>query len=122
MKDSFSLHRSEVDLSAAFRRPFSKAWSLPACSGTKALGFPWMAVGGPGGLGAWMDNVFIERLWWPLKYECIYINEFEDGKTLRKGLGAWIDFYNTRRGHSSLNNRTPIKPLNCPAIADHRSD
>jgi putative transposase len=31
-----------------------------------------------------MDNVFIERLWWSLKYECIYINEFLNGKTLRK--------------------------------------
>ena len=59
------------------------------------------------GRGAWMDNVFIERLWWSLKYECVYLNEFENGKALRKGLGAWIDFYNTRRGHSSLDHRTP---------------
>ena len=30
------------------------------------------------GKGAWMDNVFIERLWWSVKYECVYLNEFED--------------------------------------------
>ena len=59
------------------------------------------------GRGAWMDNVFIERLWWSLKYECVYLNEFEDGASLRRGLGAWIDFYNSERPHSSLDDRTP---------------
>ena len=59
------------------------------------------------GKGAWMDNVFIERLWWSLKYECVYLNEFDSGKALRKGLRTWIDFYNSQRGHSSLDNRTP---------------
>jgi putative transposase len=59
------------------------------------------------GKGAWMDNIFIERLWWSLKYECVYINEFEDVKALRKGLDTWIDFYNSKRPHSSLDDRTP---------------
>lgn len=59
------------------------------------------------GKGAWMDNVFIERLWWSLKYECVYINEFEDGPSLRRGLKNWIDFYNYDRPHSSLDHRTP---------------
>jgi putative transposase len=49
------------------------------------------------GKGAWMDNVFIERLWWSLKYECVYINEFEDVRALRKGLDNWISFYNSKR-------------------------
>ena len=35
---------------------------------------------------AWGDNVFIERLWWSLKYECVYINESENGTSLREGL------------------------------------
>jgi putative transposase len=59
------------------------------------------------GKGAWMDNVFIERLWWSLKYECVYINEFEDVRALRKGLDNWISFYNSKRPHSSLDDRTP---------------
>ena len=59
------------------------------------------------GKGAWMDNVFIERLWWSLKYECVYINEFEDGSSLRRGLKTWFDFYNYQRTHSSLDHQTP---------------
>ena len=59
------------------------------------------------GKGAWMDNIFIERLWWSLKYECVYIHDFEDGASLRRGLKTWIDFYNSERPHSSLDDRTP---------------
>jgi len=61
------------------------------------------------GKGRWMDNVFIERLWRSLKYECVYLHAFETGSELRDGLGRWIDFYNTRRPHSSLAGRTPIE-------------
>jgi putative transposase len=59
------------------------------------------------GKGAWMDNDFIERLWWSLKYECVYINEFEDVRALRRGLDNWIRFYNSKRNHSTLDHRTP---------------
>ena len=59
------------------------------------------------GKGAWMDNVFIERLWWSLKYECVYINEFENVRSLKRGLAEWISFYNSKRTHSSLDDRTP---------------
>ena len=59
------------------------------------------------GKGRWMDNVFIERLWRSLKYECVYLHAFETGQELRRGLTQWIDFYNTRRPHSSLAGRTP---------------
>ncbi len=38
------------------------------------------------GRGRWMDNVFIERLWRSLKYECIYLHAFETGSELRAGL------------------------------------
>jgi transposase InsO family protein len=37
------------------------------------------------GRGRWMDNVFIERLWRSLKYECVYLNSFETGSELRTG-------------------------------------
>ena len=59
------------------------------------------------GKGAWMDNVFIERLWWSLKYECVYINEFENVRSLKSGLAEWISFYNSKRTHSSLDDLTP---------------
>src|SRR3546814_17810662 len=39
------------------------------------------------GRGRWMDNVFIERLWRSLKYECAYLNAFETDSALRAGLG-----------------------------------
>ena len=59
------------------------------------------------GKGRWMDNVFIERLWRSMKYECVYLHAFETGSELRDGLARWIDFYNTGRPHSSLTGRTP---------------
>ena len=54
-----------------------------------------------------MDNVFIERLWRSLKYECVYLSEFTTGSEARTGIGGWMDFYNRCRPHSSLNGRTP---------------
>ena len=59
------------------------------------------------GRGRWMDNVFIERLWRSLKYECVYLHAFETGSELRAGLLRWIGYYNTRRPHSTLAGRTP---------------
>jgi len=57
------------------------------------------------GLGRWMDNVFIERLWRSLKYECVYLNAFETGSELRAGLGRWIGYYNGQRPHSRFAGR-----------------
>lgn len=59
------------------------------------------------GRGRWMDNVFIERLWRSLKYECVHLHAFETGSELRAGLSKWIGYYNTRRPHSGLDGRTP---------------
>lgn len=59
------------------------------------------------GRGRWMDNVFIERLWRSLKYECIYLNAFETGSEARAGIGRWITYYNRTRPHSALGGRTP---------------
>lgn len=61
------------------------------------------------GRGRWMDNVFIERLWRSLKYECVYLNAFETGSELRAGLGRWITYYNTQRPHSGLAGKTPAE-------------
>ena len=59
------------------------------------------------GKGRWMDNVFIERLWRSLKYECVYLQAFETGTQARAGIGSWIDYYNQSRPHSALAGRTP---------------
>ena len=59
------------------------------------------------GRGRWMDNVFIERLWRSLKYECVYLYAFETGSELRAGLSKWIGYYNAGRPHSALAGQTP---------------
>jgi hypothetical protein len=64
----------------------------------------------------WMDNVFIERLWRSLKYECVYPHAFETGSELRTGLTGWAGYCNEQRPHSGLNERTPNEP--CTAADD----
>lgn len=59
------------------------------------------------GRGRWMDNVFIERLWRSLKYECVYMHAFETGSEARAGIGGWINYYNADRPHSALGAKTP---------------
>jgi putative transposase len=60
------------------------------------------------GRGRWMDNVFIERLWRSLKYEDIYLNGYADGVEAKAGIALWIAFYNLRRPHQALGDRTPM--------------
>lgn len=59
------------------------------------------------GRGRWMDNVFIERLWRSLKYECVYLRDFQTGSEARRGLEIWFTYYNQDRPHSALNDQTP---------------
>jgi putative transposase len=61
------------------------------------------------GKGRWMDNVFIERLWRSLKYECVYLREFITGRDAHREIGTWLDYYNTERPHSSLADQTPME-------------
>lgn len=70
------------------------------------------------GKGRCQDNIFIERFWWTLKYQYIYLWAFSDGKTLRQGLDRWIQYYNGERGHSALDDMTPnevYKKEDCPS-------
>jgi len=59
------------------------------------------------GKGRWMDNVFIERLWWSVKYQDVYLKAYSSIAELRKGLRDYFDFYNSQRRHQSLDRRTP---------------
>ena len=62
------------------------------------------------GKGRWMDNIFIERLWRSLKYECVYLHDFEDGPQARQTIGTWIRYYNEERPHSThADDRTPME-------------
>ena len=59
------------------------------------------------GKGRFKDNIFIERLWRTLKYERIYLRDYETGPELSKDLTDWFTWYNEKRQHSSLDKRTP---------------
>ena len=62
------------------------------------------------GKGRWMDNVFIERLWRSLKYECVYLREFETGFEAQRQIGNWMKYYNQERPHSLFaDDRTPLE-------------
>ena len=59
------------------------------------------------GRGRALDNVFIERLWRSVKYEDIYLKDYESGADLYCGLERYFDFYDHHRIHQALDYRTP---------------
>ena len=61
------------------------------------------------GRGRALDNVFIERLWRTVKYEDVYLKQYETAKELTDGLRRYFDFYCHERPHSSLGSRTPAE-------------
>jgi putative transposase len=59
------------------------------------------------GRGAWRDNVFVERLWRSVKYEEVYLRAYDSVAEARASIGRYLNFYNGKRPHSSLDARTP---------------
>jgi putative transposase len=59
------------------------------------------------GKGRCIDNVFVERLWRSLKYEEVYLNDYDDLVEARAGIGRYLRFYNNRRQHQKLGYQTP---------------
>ena len=59
------------------------------------------------GKGAWRDNVFVERLWRSVKYEEVYLRAYDSVSEAHASIGRYLDFYNGRRPHSSLDGTTP---------------
>jgi len=61
------------------------------------------------GKGRALDNVFIERLWRSLKYECIYLHQLDTVGQAKTAIQNYFMFYNYQRGHQSLNYQTPYQ-------------
>lgn len=61
------------------------------------------------GKGRWMDNVFIERLWRSVKYELIYLKEFETPSELFSELNNYFNYYNKIRPHQTFSYQTPFE-------------
>jgi putative transposase len=71
------------------------------------------------GKGRCMDNVFVERLWRSIKYEEVYLKAYQNGTEARRGIGAYLAFYNQERPHQALGYQTPgqvfqaVSPARC---------
>ena len=59
------------------------------------------------GKGRCLDNIFIERLWRSLKYECVYLYAWETGSKPKAGISRWITFYNHQRPHAAHGGQPP---------------
>ena len=59
------------------------------------------------GKGCWRDNVFVERLWKSVKYEEVYLKAYDSVSIAKASLGTYLNFYNIRRPHQSLDGNTP---------------
>ncbi len=61
------------------------------------------------GRGRCFDNILVERLWRTVKYEEIYLKDYDDGHHLIGSLRTYFDYYNNHRPHTSLDDRTPAE-------------
>ena len=61
------------------------------------------------GKGRCLDNVYIERFWRSFKREEFYLNEYASVNALQQAISAYIEFYNRKRWHQSLNYKTPAE-------------
>ena len=59
------------------------------------------------GKGRCLDNIFIERLWRSLKYECVYLHAWETGSQAKAGIERWITFNNHHRPHTAHGGQPP---------------
>jgi putative transposase len=59
--------------------------------------------------GRCFDNIFTERLWRTVKYEEVYLKDYQSPKEARRSLTEYLKFYNEERFHSSLNYKTPAE-------------
>jgi putative transposase len=64
------------------------------------------------GRGRYLDNIFVERLWRSVKYEEVYLHDYQTPAEAYLGLKRYFEFYNTERFHMSLNGKTPYEVYN----------
>ena len=60
------------------------------------------------GKGRAIDTIFTERFWRSVKYEAVYLHEYDNPRTARAGIARYIDFYNTERPHQALAYQRPV--------------
>ena len=61
------------------------------------------------GVGRCIDNIFIERFWWTLKWEDIHLSSYETVPEARAGITDFIKYYNEERPHQALGYKTPFE-------------
>lgn len=61
------------------------------------------------GKGRALDNIFVERLWRSVKYEDIYLKDYESVEDVKTGMGQYFEFYNHQRYHQSLGYKRPAE-------------
>ena len=84
----------------------TRARSSPATTSPSVLLKAGIAIS-MDGRGSWRDNVFVERLWRSIKYEEVYLRAYDTVSEARASIGRYLNFYNGRRPHSSLDRQTP---------------
>jgi putative transposase len=67
------------------------------------------------GRGRALDNIFTERLWRTIKYEEVYLKQYESPRQARQELADYLQFYNEQRLHQSLNYCTPAEVYFAPS-------
>ena len=65
------------------------------------------------GVGRAMDNIFVERLWRSVKYEEVYLKDYENPRDARLNLSQYFRFYNEERPHQALGYQTPAEVYFC---------
>jgi len=61
------------------------------------------------GKGRALDNIFVERLWRSVKYEDIYLKDYESVESVKAGMDKYFEFYNYQRYHQSLEYKRPAE-------------
>jgi len=67
------------------------------------------------GRGRALDTIFTERLWRTIKYEEVYLKQYESPRQARQDLAAYLRFYNEQRIHQALDYRTPAEIYFAPS-------
>jgi putative transposase len=65
------------------------------------------------GRGRAVDNIFVERLWRSVKYEEVYLKDYQTMREAAAGLGSYFTFYDDVRLHQALDYRTPAEAYAC---------